>query len=241
MPTRLFYTIDELGQHWNFDASQIWQWLIDGELAAHTWLPLISVFRLEVYIEDGAIRQRRELQHWQGHALLSRFHCLRLFQSGKLTLREISCREGTTRFVLPDEADDLVVSDQRVVVLHTERTHFEKVYGIRADDPVATCPQSKNFDPSFRSIDWKGTRHYFGSMQAAILSILHEAALEGEPWVNGKQILHQVGSHSFTLANVFQGKPIWKEFVESDGRGYYRLCSSFVGTVQQGTQGQGRR
>lgn len=188
MPTRLFYTVAELGQHWSVDLSQIWQWLIDGKLPAHAQLPLMSVFRLGVRLEDGVIHQTRELQHWQGHAVLSRFHCMRLFQTGKLTLREILCKDNDSRFIIPDEADDLVVLDHRVVIFQEEKANFEEAYGssVFSGDPYAAntngCERDRKpsaLDPSFRSIKIDGEIHYFGEMQSAILRALYDAAKSG--------------------------------------------------------------
>lgn len=237
MPTRLFYTVAELAQHWRRDASEIWQWLIAGDLTAHTWLPLTCVYRIDSYIEGNAIRQRKQLEHWQGQALLTRFQCLRLFQAGQLTLREIMSDDPNTRYVIPDEAGDLIIFADRLIILHQDKAHFEKQYSLSHDANIASsqpkpaCSQSARNEPDFKSLLIDGESHHFGDMQAAILKLLHKAALDGEPWQNGKHLLRQVGSESFTLANVFQGKPAWRKIIESNKRGSYRLSKDFVQTL----------
>ena len=120
------------------------------------------------------------------------------------------------------------------MILHAQKTHFEEEHGIHAKGSNAISSVSEYFDPSFRSMRWKGATHYFGSMQSEILRLLYDGAHRGEPWQNGKQMLHQVGSQSFTLTNVFQGKPVWKEIVESDGLGYYRLSHFLMHELTKG-------
>ena len=62
-----------------------------------------------------------------------------------------------------------------------------------------------------------------GTLQARVLELLYQADLNNEPWQNGKRLLQQAGSESYTLANLFKRKPEWRSLVESNGLGEYRL------------------
>ena len=51
----------------------------------------------------------------------------------------------------------------------------------------------------------------------------HAAAQAGQPWQNGKQLLSAAGSRSLKMVDVFKSKPEWRELIQSDRRGNYRL------------------
>jgi hypothetical protein len=53
--------------------------------------------------------------------------------------------------------------------------------------------------------------------------VLHAAAEAGQPWQNGKALLTTAGSRSLKMVDVFKSKPEWRELIQSDGRGNYRL------------------
>ncbi|MBB5354041.1 hypothetical protein HNR46_004313 [Haloferula luteola] len=64
------------------------------------------------------------------------------------------------------------------------------------------------------------------------MRLLFQAAKDGKPWLNGKQLLHDGGSQSYTLSNLFKRKPVWRKLIHSDGRGYYRMQESIRRTIQ---------
>jgi len=84
------------------------------------------------------------------------------------------------------------------------------------------------FDPTFRHVSFKGRDFLFGPVQAAVVKQLYTAAKSGEPWQSGKKLLQDAGSESFSLRNVFARQPYWRELIESDSRGLYRLQEEFV-------------
>jgi hypothetical protein len=70
----------------------------------------------------------------------------------------------------------------------------------------------------------EGRRYRFTPTQAKVLLFLHEAALRGSPWQSGKAVLAAVGSHSLKLGDLFKRRPEWRDLVEGDGCGLYRLA-----------------
>jgi hypothetical protein len=62
-------------------------------------------------------------------------------------------------------------------------------------------------------------------MQAAVVKQLHEASLGSSPWVSGKVLLERADSGSSALADLFKSQvdPPWRELIESDSKGRYRL------------------
>lgn len=63
-----------------------------------------------------------------------------------------------------------------------------------------------------------------GQLQAKAVAGMHEALRSGNPWVNGKRLLEQIGSQSMKLQDIFKTQKGWAEhLIESDGAGGYRL------------------
>lgn len=211
-----YYDLNELAIEWRVGTGKMKRWLMSGILKPHFWLPVLSVVERMPSTAKGGIGK---LRHYEGFVPLSGQHCQRLFRSGKLTLRSFKGREVDHYLELPDSSDDILVQSDDLLVLDTDKASFEREYISVNDTP--------SIDPGFRTIRIEGETYRFGDIQSAILSTLHEAALNGEPWQNGKQLLHSVGSESFTLSNVFKHKPIWRKLIESDGRGFYRLAPEF--------------
>jgi hypothetical protein len=54
---------------------------------------------------------------------------------------------------------------------------------------------------------------------------LHEASLGPDPWLQGKQLLWECGYRSNCISDAFKRHrdPCWRELVEGNGRGLYRL------------------
>ena len=70
----------------------------------------------------------------------------------------------------------------------------------------------------------EGRRYRFTPTQAKVLRVLHDAALRGNPWQSGKAVLAAVGSHSLKLGDLFKRRSEWRDLVEADGCGLYRLA-----------------
>ena len=56
-----------------------------------------------------------------------------------------------------------------------------------------------------------------------IIALLHHAARDGTPWQSGKDILAKAGLRCLRVQDVFKSHPGWRELIEWDGRGAYRL------------------
>jgi hypothetical protein len=171
---------------------------------------------------DHTGENNRVLCHFEGYIPLSHEHCIRLFKTGSVTLRGFVTSCGGSRYVLPHSAEDIRASIDDLLVLEEDLRSFEAAQSTI----IESLSQGgiEVLDDSFRILKIDGKIHRFGEMQAAILGKLQQAAIEGEPWKNGKRLLAEVGSESFTLGNVFKHKPVWKQLVNSDGRGSYRLA-----------------
>jgi hypothetical protein len=78
-------------------------------------------------------------------------------------------------------------------------------------------------EPDYRHIWLHGITYSLSALHAAVVKVLHQAALEGKPWQHGQQVLHQAGTTQVKMHDVFKSRKDWQAFIESDSKGMYRL------------------
>lgn len=103
-----------------------------------------------------------------------------------------------------------------------ERDRYEIKSGFHTGDGQ-TPEQGLIYTVGCREVRIRGFCFQLGAIQAEVVRVLHAAAEAGQPWQNGKSILTAAGSRSLKMVDVFKSKPEWRELIQSDGRGNYRL------------------
>lgn len=88
----------------------------------------------------------------------------------------------------------------------------------------ATKPTLR-FDANYERVFVDGEVISCGAKQSLILRQLHQAALRGNPWCDGKTLLTNASSQSASLRDLLKGQK-WRRVIESDRRGRYRLLES---------------
>lgn len=92
-----------------------------------------------------------------------------------------------------------------------------------AEEIAASGQNAFRHDPTYRHVSLNGIVFTLGPIHSKVVKLLHEAALENDPWQNGKTILERAGSTQSKMVDVFKSRKDWLTFIESDGRGMYRL------------------
>jgi|DewCreStandDraft_4_1066084.scaffolds.fasta_scaffold01501_35 DNA-binding response OmpR family regulator len=80
--------------------------------------------------------------------------------------------------------------------------------------------------PDYSEIRLRGEPFYFtGEVNRAVIRLLYEAAVAGQPWQSGKATLAEAGSHDAEgkMSNLFGDHPCWGKLLVSNKRGKYRL------------------
>jgi hypothetical protein len=106
-----------------------------------------------------------------------------------------------------------------LVVDEAERQRFEQMNPSLARGRASIC---------FKSFRWEGRTYGFTSLQARFLQRLHDAGIAGRPWLNGKSLLAEIGSALVKPGDLFRRNPQWRDIVDHDQRGNYRLQPSFM-------------
>jgi hypothetical protein len=234
LPLRIFYHLSEIEATWGVARSELHQWLQQGALRAHVWLPLSSLYQIEEEIQGSRIIQTKTLCHRGGYLQILAHDCQRLIHEGKTFVREFGCHREEQRFAFPETVPSMAVQLENLVILSEERLRFEEVYQLSSQS-WRDRTDSTNKPPllRFRKITFHGQEYTFGTIQASVLGILFESARNGDSWMNGKQLLAKAGSLSFSVSNLFKRKPGWRTFINSDGLGNYRLDPSLLETLKE--------
>jgi hypothetical protein len=85
-------------------------------------------------------------------------------------------------------------------------------------------PRGFEFDPTYRHVKVRGHAFTLGPIQANVVRLLHEAAVNGTIWRDGKSLLAEAGSRQLRMNDLFKSQKDWDQLIESDVRGQYRLC-----------------
>ena len=86
-------------------------------------------------------------------------------------------------------------------------------------------PDSQEFQHStdYASVNWQGQQYQFNKNQATCVRLLHEAWLEGTPYVLGHTLLSAIESAS-RVSDLFKHHPAWNHLiVPGERKATYRL------------------
>ena len=153
-----------------------------------------------------------------------------LFRNGSVAVTAFRAPENEYCYFI-EPAESLEVRETDVFVRREERDRIEQTHGLGRRE---TAEKIEDFVPFRQSNDYREVRlgaevFRFGPVQASVVKALYEAAGSSHPWCEGKALLATAGSASARMADVFKSQLHWREIIESDGRGRYRLRLSAKG------------
>lgn len=79
-------------------------------------------------------------------------------------------------------------------------------------------------DGDYVHVRLHGREFTLSKFQAKIVGVLHEAARSDHPWVHLEVLRERVGFETAKLQGLFRRQKGWKQLIQSDGRGGYRLA-----------------
>lgn len=196
----------------------------------------LSVRVFGLMLETGIVEEI-DINDWQSFPEETAPH------SGLLELRERDAHEvlktGATevycfhappgRYLCrPDRASTFAVQTRDLLIRDTELQRLKSLLGHQpeaspAPAPPDPCPGFVH-SPDYRIVQIAGEIFSLGVYQAAVVRILHQAALAGNPWCNGVAILGEINCSTLRMSDLFKSKRGWRRLIESNGRGMYRLA-----------------
>ena len=213
-----YFTLEELASGWGLPEADLRYVAENGLLKLS--VRVVGVFmELGIWEETGRRGVRmsipREHRYYDGLVDLYKRDVFTLFRDGIVEARHFLQGDGYAS-LLRDE-DVVSVRPRDLLVRDDERQRFEA-------EVLPTLRVETTDFGDFSDFWHDGRRYRFTPTQAKVLRFLHEAALRGSPWQSGKAVLAAVGSQSLKLGDLFKRRPEWRDLVEADGCGLYRLA-----------------
>jgi len=175
----------------------------------------------EADIDGARFRVPTEERVFSGLLDLHACDVFHLFRCGEAHLGEFRFdRCGYAAFPEGYAPHYVVIGD--LLMRRGERDRYEIKSGFHAGKGKSP-EQGFIFAAGYREVRSRGFCFQLGAIQVEVVRVLHAAALAGQAWQNGKQLLSVAGSRSLKMVDVFKSKPDWRELIQSDGRGNYRL------------------
>ena len=219
---KAYFTLEEIEERWQLPRR-------DVVYLAENGLLKLSVRLFNVRLERGYYDELTdgdwssvptERRGFSGLQDIGQHDAFRLFRDGQATIDRFDAPAEEYCEVL-EPPEGIPVRASEVVVRREERDRVERQHGLmRAGTPRRPAFQQLN---DYNEVHLSGLIFKLGSVQSRVVRQLHKAALAGEPWCNGKTVLEAAGSACTRLADLFKSQRHWRELIESDGRGRYRL------------------
>ena len=228
LPEVEYYALGELSKRWRVPKKRVRHYLETRALDGCVWLK-------PCWMQCGELTRRKngeEVFHaherrWvKGIVRLRAEDCHWVFRNHHTEIRRFGSLKNPDIYLqLENKLASLIICRQDVIIRAKDVRSFESRNGIQIKCNTIVRDSLDRFQHSdnYETVRISGKEFRFGWVQATIVKQLHLAFLSGNPWVHGKILLDKAGSQSQQLKNVFSSKANWRDCIESDRRGYYRL------------------
>ena len=242
LPERQYFSLCNLASRWGVKKGDIKYYVEHGELATCCWLDLREIMRYQPRQESCKITC--EYMSFEGYVGLTPRDCRKVFRCGKYKLTSFfDLEDSSFEIALAPKSRDALISVADIVVSKEECLRFEELNGLHVSDHCAIpCRASMigRLDINASGIAmvganglfinrrkqeyyFKGQLLHLGPIQSNIIDQLALAHATHVPWIHGKTLLHHAGSQAVRMRDVFKTQATWRDLVQSDKRGHYRI------------------
>jgi hypothetical protein len=219
---KAYYTLDELVEIWRFPDADL-RYVVENDLlglSVRLVGPWMEVGEYDSVDEGVWVAVPLEQRRYDGLVDLHKRDAIALLRDGRVEAARFAIPPNGYAALLRDEAS-VVIRRADMLIRSEERHRFEAEVL-----PSLVAPAEAPI--AFESFVYRGRNYRFTATQARVLASLHEAAQAGCAWQRGKVALTAAGSNSLKMGDLFKRRPEWRDIVEHDGRGSYRLVPDLV-------------
>jgi hypothetical protein len=226
LPQKDYFGLSEVERRWRMKRTDTVYYAENGRVE-------ISIRTHGLDIEEGTATHpkapwgrstQRRLRH-DGLLPLRAEDLSKVLRRGAALVVHFKAEPGHFRSVCPPSTP-VSVRPPDLLISCAEAARFEEQLSSKGDSPAereAIKPRSYQHAADFSEVTVDGRSYHFRGVQAGVVQRLYQLAAEGKPWVPGKQLLHDAGSRSLRVVDVFKRHPDWRDLIASDGGGLYRL------------------
>ncbi|PIR33666.1 MAG: hypothetical protein COV36_02320 [Alphaproteobacteria bacterium CG11_big_fil_rev_8_21_14_0_20_44_7] len=240
LPKQDYFRLEIIEKQWSISHDEVMYAVENNLLKVCVWLPICFV---EYGKEEGCQFHTAICEHYEGLVGVRPKDCHMLFQRGESSLTHFLAvghkQHSDIRIADEPQQPPLMVLERDLLVMNNDKEAFEKEYQIGTVDQQPAYSDHLQHDPyysrkrtngrrfvysnHYRHVVYEDENFHLGTIQAKVIERLHNASQNGEPWIYGKVLLHDAGSQCNRMRDVFKSQPEWRNLIESDGKGHYRL------------------
>jgi hypothetical protein len=237
-----YYSLKEIAIRWRRSQDEIIALGADGDLEISIYVQDLPLMCGQIIkLESGAIQKIGTVSPHQGVLPLLKGDIERIMKHGSAEIRRFRPWRGDDFRELDSSEPSQIVEEKDLIVGFMKSRDFERAQGIKIHDillkpSVSNVQTSYNLsvECSYKIVSLGPLQWNLGSLQAAIVRMLHQASLTDQPWLFGPKMLESAGSSSTRLKDVFKSQQEWQQLILSDKRGLYRLnCDPMIWIADQ--------
>jgi hypothetical protein len=235
LPNKSYFTLQSLACRWGASFDDIKYYIEHEALQVCCWLDYRDVMSYIPHKGKSAITC--ETKKFEGYVSVRACDARKVFRCGKYKLTSFLDFEDEARHIsVAPHSKEVLISVNDLMVTLKERTRFESENDLEPMEIQATQVNSESDKKQKSKLSqglyinsrnceyvYNGNPLSFGAIQSNIIKQLAEARTTGKPWVHGKILLHKAGSQAIRMRDIFKSQAMWRELVESNKRGHYRL------------------
>lgn len=214
-PEKDYYYLEELGER-GISLADIKYWLTKGHIGVSVWLDGVPLeFAHKETVGGKSVKTAEVIDDFSGLQQLHKRDVQDILRRGCKHLRQFCAYNGYHSISLESGHDSIELSDKDLVI---SKDQLGKMSSMKLENFHSFVIENDGRYVKKANREW-----HFSDMQAALVKALCEASLTENPWLNGKQTLHLIGAQTFRVKDLFKHQSNWRELIESNGKGYYRL------------------
>jgi hypothetical protein len=232
LPQRNWYRIADVAQRWSMSFSDIEDYALDEILQ-------LSVFVVDLPVEANGwelgelnVRSPQGMLFINGPQPLLRASLLEIFRTGHAEVRCFATRVPHKHVYVRSGTPAVIVRREDLILAREERDRFESEHAV-VTAPEKPAPIDVWHNEDFSRVRLGADWYNFGPKQAAVLRLLNSASEGDNPWLDGKRLLDEADAATMRLVDLFKRKPGWRELIQADGKGRYRLHAGLLHPEQR--------
>ena len=225
LPARRYFTLSEIADRWGTTVTDLGTYAVEGllQLCVMALAKRVSI-AVAVEAHDAGPPEELREEVLNGPQPILAVDVWPIVQNRVGAITRFKPPRPDHDIELAPGVEPIKVTLSQLLMTRDERNRVEAEYDIavREAGPVRATPGFEhNADYSEVSV---GRRRYkLGRLQAKVVQELHQASLNGEPWLKNEELLSACGAKSARLVDLFKNQPEWRELVRQDNKGSCRL------------------